>query len=57
MEDKKQSPVDHFSARAPEWHLLYSKPAFRQRFNLFLNGVESVAVQMPGYLILDVALV
>lgn len=51
MTDQKQSPVDHFSARAPEWHLLYAKPAFRQRFNLFLGGVQSVS--QPPAKILD----
>ncbi|MDH5178761.1 MAG: methyltransferase domain-containing protein [Gammaproteobacteria bacterium] len=51
MSEEKKSPVDHFSARAPEWHLLYAKPAFRQRFDLFLSGVESVA--QPPAKILD----
>lgn len=51
MTEQKQSPVDHFSARAPEWHLLYAKPAFRQRFDLFLNGVQSVS--QPPARVLD----
>lgn len=51
MSEQKTSPVDHFSARAPEWHLLYAKPAFRQRFDLFLNSVKSVC--QPPATILD----